>query len=262
MYLSGAAAIVRRDISVFLTYRAQVVSIAVSTLTSVALFYYISRLVNVTEFTPSEYFAFAVVGLAISNTLATSFELSSSVRGELLTGTLERLVVSPFGIIASVVSMVLFPMLLAFGIAAATLALGVIFGISLQWSTAVLTIPVMLLGSLSFIAVGLLFAALTVVFKQGAVGVGLAATAIGLVSGVYFPVTLLPQWLEWISYAQPFTPALDLTRHVLVGTPLRGGPWTEVAKLVGFAVVLLPLAVLALKRAVGRARRTGTITEY
>jgi hypothetical protein len=60
---------------------------------------------------------------------------------------------------------------------------------------------------------------------------------------------------------QPFTPAVDLLRNLLVGTPLRDSPGVELAKLVGFTVVTLPLSLLLLRAAVQRGRRRGTIIE-
>jgi hypothetical protein len=61
---------------------------------------------------------------------------------------------------------------------------------------------------------------------------------------------------------QPFTPALELLRNLLVGTPMTQSRWSAVAKLVGFAVVLFPFAVLALKACLRYAQKKGTVTEY
>ena len=48
---------------------------------------------------------------------------------------------------------------------------------------------------------------------------------------------------------QPFTPAVELLRHYLVGTPMEDPAWVNVAKLVGFAVVLVPPSHVARGRA-------------
>ena len=88
------------------------------------------------------------------------------------------------------------------------------------------------------------------------------SAGIALVSGLYFPIVLLPEWIQWVADVQPFTPAVDLLRHLLVGLPLREPAWTSILKLVGFAIVLLPLAAWAVSCAIRRARRTGTIIEY
>jgi ABC-2 type transport system permease protein len=87
-------------------------------------------------------------------------------------------------------------------------------------------------------------------------------TALAFLGGFFFPVRLLPDWIEWTSDVQPFTPALDLLRHLLVDTPLRDPAWESLVKIAGFAALLLPLAALALHRAIVVCRRRGTLIEY
>jgi ABC-2 type transport system permease protein len=110
-------------------------------------------------------------------------------------------------------------------------------------------------------AIALLFAAMVVRYKQ-APGAAYVLAAISLVAGFYFPPSLLPWWLGWASEVQPFTPAVDLLRHLLVGQPLRDSAWAEVGKLVGFTAALLPLGLAGLWWAVEGGRRLGTLTEY
>jgi ABC-2 type transport system permease protein len=85
---------------------------------------------------------------------------------------------------------------------------------------------------------------------------------ITLIAGLYFPISLLPASIRWLSDVQPFTPATDLLRHVMI----RGAPpidvWSDLAKLVGFTAVLLPVSVWVLGRALEYGRRRGTLVEY
>jgi ABC-2 type transport system permease protein len=99
-------------------------------------------------------------------------------------------------------------------------------------------------------------------FKQAGSAAAFVATCLSLLAGAFFPVTLLPDWLEWMSEVQPLTPTLDLLRRVLVGNPLDSSAWVDVLKLMGFAVVLLPVAVMVLRRSIASSQRRGTITEY
>ena len=109
---------------------------------------------------------------------------------------------------------------------------------------------------------GKLIAGSVILVKQAGAAAGFVVTAIALVGGFLFPVYLLPAWIKWMSEVQPFTPALDLLRHLLVDTPLAGSPWTTVAKLVGFAALLLPVSLVTLHRFIRLAQRRGTIIEY
>jgi ABC-2 type transport system permease protein len=87
-------------------------------------------------------------------------------------------------------------------------------------------------------------------------------TVVALVSGMYFPIALLPGWLQWVSEIQPFTPTVELMRWVLIGFPMTGSPAIALAKLIGFIVVGMPIALMALAKAGRYGRKRGTIIEY
>ena len=154
-------------------------------------------------------------------------------------------------------------MVYSFVLSVFTLFLGiVVFGLQLHWSTVPLAVPVMLLVLMSFLPFGVLFAALTVVVKQGSVGTSWVIALLSIVGGLYFPVSLLPGWLQTIAKLQPFTAATDLLRHLLVNSSLGQSPQTSLLKLVGFAAVLLPLSIWVLQRSIRFGQQRGTIIEY
>jgi ABC-2 type transport system permease protein len=257
-------AVLRRDLHVYLSYRTRLISQVLTALFSLTLFYYVSRLVHVTGFgSHNAYFGFVVVGISLISVLYSSFSIPELVRQELIAGTFDRLLLSPFGAIRSVIAMSLFPMAFALLISTLTLTLGcVIFGLQLHWATVALAVPVMFLVLGSFLPFGILFASLTVVIKQGNVGTSWVIALLSIVGGLYFPVSLLPGWLQTIARLQPFTAATDLLRHLLVNSSLGESPQTALLKLIGFAVVLLPGSILVLSRAIRFGQRRGTIIEY
>ncbi len=261
--LRAGTAIFQRDLRIFLSYRAMAFSQAFSAVFSVALFYYISRLLKISQFeSPDDYFAFVVVGLVILAVLQSTLVLSSALRAELLAGTFERVLLSPFGAVRAALAMMVFPIVQAIAIGAWTLFVAALaFGLPLHWSTLPAALPVALLAALSFSAIALFVAAVVIVFKQ-APGIGVVIAAVTLVSGFYFPTDLLPSWIGWTAQVQPFTPAVELLRHLLAGLPMADSGWTYLLRLVGFLVVLMPLAVWALARGIELAQRKGTIFEY
>jgi ABC-2 type transport system permease protein len=257
-------AVMRRDLHVYLSYRTRLVSQLLTAVFSLTLFYYVSRLVHVTGFgSHNAYFGFVVVGISLISIMYSCFSIPELVRQELVAGTFDRLLLSPFGAIRSVVAMTLFPVMYSFVIAGVTLGLGcIIFGLHLHWSTVPLSVPVMGLVLLAFLPFGVLFAALTVVVKQGSVGTSWVIALLSIVGGLYFPVTLLPGWLQTISKLQPFTAATDILRHLLVNSALGESTETSLLKLLGFAAVLLPASLFILSRAVRFGQKRGTIIEY
>jgi ABC-2 type transport system permease protein len=264
-YASGAMAILKRDALLFASYRFRFASQLLSLVFSLTLFYYVSRLVHVGSFrSPDAYFAYVVIGLVVLETMsATLVIMPLSLRQELVAGTWERLVLSPFGPIASVAFMTIFPFLSAVLLGTVTMGLAaLLFGMHVQWPTALLAMPVAAIGGLAFVPFAFVIAAAVLAVKQAGVGAGFIVTGLSLVGGFFFPVSLLPDWIGWAADVQPFTPALDLTRHLLIGTPLHGGAWGELARVAAFACVLLPVSLWVLGLSIRFGRRRGTLMEY
>ncbi len=257
-------AVVRRDFHLFLSYRTRLLTQIASALFSLTLFYYVSRLVRVRGFgSPDDYYAFVVVGLSLLSLIYACFLTPGLVRQELVAGTLDRLILSPFGVVRSLIAGSLFPLAYAFSTAVISLGLAcAIFGLHLDWSTVPLSIPVIALALLAFAPFGLLFAAVTIVVKQDNVGTSWVIAILSLIGGLYFPVYLLPHWVQVIGRLQPFTPATSLVRHLLVGSPLTGSAAGSLLRLAGFAAVLLPTSIVVLAAAVRVGQRRGTIIEY
>jgi ABC-2 type transport system permease protein len=263
-YTSAAGAVLRRDLQLYLSYPARFPMRVLTAVFSLALFHYISQLVAVERFSdPEDYFAFVVVGLVILEVLQATLGVAGALRQELLTGNFERVVLSPFGPVPAIAAMALLPLLLAFVLALVMLGAGALFfDLPVRWSQAPLALPVALLGSAAFAALGLLFAAVVVVFKQATSAATFFVALVSLFSGVYFPVALLPGWAESVSGVEPFRPTVDLLRHLLLDTPMSGSMGAALARLGAFVVVLAPLSVLALRVAIRHTQRSGTIAEY
>lgn len=266
-HFDAAMGVLRRDFALFASYRMRFITTAFSTLVSLTLFYYVSRLVaseRVGARTAEEYYGFVVVGIVVFGVLTSTLSLPlATLRAELLAGTFERMVLSPFGAVRCIASLMVFPVLLALVTAVVALLFSrIVFGLDVRWPETLLALPIGVLGAIAFAPFGLVMAAAVVLFKQTNAGATFIVTGVTLLAGIYFPVSLLPGWISWASEVQPFTPAVDLLRNVIVGTPLRESTALSLVKLVGFPCVMLPASLMVLSAAVRQSRRRGTIIEY
>lgn len=264
-YLAGALAIVRRDVQIFLSYRTAFITQLLGAFFSLTLFYYLSRMVQVRQFDSADaYYAFAVVGLIVLQLLNSTMQgPPGSLRSEMVAGTFERIVLSPLGPVRAMAAMLVFPFVSALVMGVAMLVFAsAVFNLHVRWETVSLVVPAGVLGALSFAPFGLLLMAMVLVIKQSATGTTWIIAGISLISGLYFPVTLLPDWIQWASHVQPFTAAADVLRNVLVGTPLPDPLWLDLTKLIVFPLMLIPLASAAVNAAVRYGQRRGTIIEY
>lgn len=261
-WLLAFAAIARRDLQLLASYRSSYIARPLGAVFTLALFYFVSRLLQVSRFeSPDEYFSFVAVGIVILGLVTSSLLAPARVREELVAGTYERLELSPTGGTAAVVAMLLAPFAYAAALSVFTLLVAcTVFGVELQWTTVPLAVPIGILGALAFAPFALVFAAITLAFKQ-APGQGALIPALTLVSGLYFPVDLLPGSLRWLSEVQPLTPTVDAMRYVLVGLDPPYSVAEAALRLAGFAIAGLPLALAALSVAHRYGRRRGTLLE-
>ncbi|MGH9031327.1 MAG: ABC transporter permease [Acidimicrobiia bacterium] len=264
-YLGAAAAVVRRDVRTAFTYRTGLVTQLLGGFFSLTLFFYVSRLIRVSTFaSPDAYYAFVVVGLLILQIVNSVLQSPPArLRQEMVAGTLERLVISPFGATGALAASLVFPVVNALVLGLAMLgSAALVFDLSVRWSTAALAVPVALLGALAFAPFGLLLMAVVLVMKQATAGATWIIAGLSLIAGLYFPVELLPDWIGWASAVQPFTPTVDLLRNVLVGTPLPEPAWQALAGIVAFIAILVPASLLAVRLSLRIGCRRGTLTEY
>jgi ABC-type multidrug transport system permease subunit len=264
LWLDAMWGIFRRDAILFVSYRTQVVAQFLGPLFSITLFYYISHLLTArTIHSPGGYFGFVVVGLVIVQILTISIGVMPvTVRQELVSGTIERFLVSAHGPINGILGTMLFPLVNAFfsGIMMLTIA-AVVFGLPLA-TGALLAIPVALLGTLAFMPFAFVLVALVMAFKQASSATQFIVAGVAIVGGLYFPTSVLPAWIRWTSDVQPFTPATDLLRHLLVGAQLVHPAVIELLKLIAFVAALLPAGIMLLRSSIRYGQRTGTVAEY
>ncbi len=107
---------------------------------------------------------------------------------------------------------------------------------------------------------GLASAGVVLVSKEGEPVSWAFGTLSALAGGVYFPVDLLPSWLEPVSRALPTTHVLAVVRSTVSdGARASGSPMLVLA-LSAFAAAAC--GALVLRWGLSRARRLGTLGEY
>ncbi|MEU0686291.1 ABC transporter permease [Streptomyces uncialis] len=79
--------------------------------------------------------------------------------------------------------------------------------------------------ALTWVAVGLGLAAPT---PEGASNYGLPLMMLPLLSSAFVPVDAMPGWFRWFAEYQPFTPAIETLRGLLLGSPIGHNGWLTV----------------------------------
>lgn len=128
-------------------------------------------------------------------------------------------------------------------------------------SSGILPAAVTLLSFIPFVwGLGILYAASTMTFKVG--GAGFIVSILTMTSGAYFPLEVLPGWLEALAEVNPMTLAIEAMRDTLLGS----GGWSQVGEallvLLPASCITLALGIVAFRAAVRRERRRGTLGLY
>ncbi len=131
---------------------------------------------------------------------------------------------------------------------------------------------VLLVASLSFIGLGMLATILPIISTENGVqGVHILQGFLLLISGIYYPVEVLPSWLRIISYLSPVTYTLSALRKMLgltmennsfvlnKGLPLSS-IYEELAILTLLGIVMLPLGLKIFNMAVIYAKERGLLS--
>jgi ABC-2 type transport system permease protein len=267
--MSVATAFLKRDFSLALSYRLSFILQVFGIFFSVASFYFLSRLfgsalVPQLEQYGGDYFSFVLIGLAFTGYLGLSLSnFSGSIREGQMTGTLEIMLLSPTRLSSILLSSSLWSYLLTTVNVVVYLIVGaLVFGFSMSHANFLTAFVVLILSIASFSGIGILSAAVVLVVKKGDPIAWIFGGVSTLLAGVYYPISVLPDWLTPLSHILPMTYALDAMRLAM----LRGYSIYEVRydilALLGFTVVLTPLAFFAFRKALKQAKREGSLIQY
>jgi ABC-2 type transport system permease protein len=203
-----------------------------------------------------------LIGAVIWAYLGIIFEiLTETVAWERWEGTIEYTFMAPLSRSVHLIGMGLFAV--AYGIVRASLLFGVVaafFGLHMPDANFGTALVLLAVASISFIGIGMMTAVLPLISPEKGTQLGFIAQGLMLVvSGVYYPVSVLPEWMQWISRISPATYALRGIRHaILEGAPLSA-VWTELWALLVIGVVSIPLGLWVFRRGEVYAKRHGKL---
>lgn len=117
-----------------------------------------------------------------------------------------------------------------------TAILFVIFTLGIGLHPHVLLVPPLLfLIGMTFASIGLIINALARGYDFFTYYFTLVLTPMVFLSGVYYPVTQLPEWLQIFAKILPLGAAVNLIRPLILGG-WPGTPWTDIAILAAYCV--------------------------
>ena len=119
---------------------------------------------------------------------------------------------------------------------------------------------VLVVASISFIGIGMMMSVLPLISPEKGTQLGFVAQGTLLVvSGVYYPVSVLPEWMQWIAKISPATYALDGIRKAILGGATLSALWSDLWPLLLIGAVSIPLGLWVFQRGETYAKRHGKL---
>ena len=205
---------------------------------------------------------YLLIGTLVWRYLSTIFYWITNLIGvERWEGTIEYTLMAPIHRITHMAGQTLFSvgysMFLTVIILAAT---ALMFKIDLTNANLAGGALVLLAGSLSFIGIGVMASVMPLLFpERGEQMTHVFIALVLLVSGVYYPISVLPQALQKIAIFSPATYVLDGVRKALLqGTPTPQ-LWADIWPALVMGLALIPAGMWVFQQAERYAKHTGKL---
>jgi ABC-2 type transport system permease protein len=206
------------------------------------------------------------IGVLLWSFLSVLFnEISMSIAFERWEGTLEYTFMAPVPRVIHLMGVSLFAICYSlFRVVCVLAGLMLMIRLPFHWSHLPGLLIVLAVSSVAFVGLGLIAAVLPVMSpERGAEATNILQGVLLLVSGVYYPVSVLPHWIQPLAWVSQATYALRASRQLM---GLEGsGPATfaaiapDLLRLLLLGVILVPLGLWVFGRAEKWAKRNGKL---
>jgi ABC-2 type transport system permease protein len=258
--LVGLYGVVERNLYLTRRYLLWDLAFLVWTIANTLTIVFIARGVGVSPAEQNQLEMQLLVGGVIWAYLGIIFEIvTETVAWERWEGTIEYTFMAPLSRPVHLIGMGLYSVMYGLVRAAAVFVAVVAFiGIHVPNANYPAAIALLAIASVSFIGVGMMTAVLPLISPEKGTQLGFVAQGLMLVvSGVYYPVSVLPDWMQWISKISPATYALRGCRASIIdGVGLQ---WADVWPLLLIGVVSIPLGLVVFGSGERYAKRNGKL---
>ena len=205
---------------------------------------------------------YLVVGTLVWRYLSLIFYWITDVIGmERWEGTIEYTLMAPVHRVTHMAGQTFFALIYSLIFSSIILAVTVVlFDIDLSDANMFGGTLMLIVGSLSFVGIGIMGSILPLLFpERGSQMTHVIIAVLLLISGVYYPISVLPEFLQKLAVLSPATYVLDGTRLALLeGTP-TSELWPFIWPTLIMGLLAIPIGLRVFGMAERYAKRTGKL---
>ncbi len=203
-----------------------------------------------------------LIGAVIWSYLGIVFEtITETVAWERWEGTIEYTFMAPLSRTVHLLGMGAFAVLYGVLRTAALFAVvALFFGLAFPDANFAAALVLLAVASVSFVGVGMITAILPLISPEKGAQLGFIAQGMLLVvSGVYYPVEVMPGWMQAIATVSPATYALHGIRATVLDGAGLGEVWGDLWPLALLGVIAIPLGLAVFRAGERYAKRNGKL---
>ncbi len=261
-----------RDLKVWWTYKFWL-TLDIAGMILFVVTYYLFSLITTSQqiqeagYMVGGYFTFALIGIAFQQYVHFAVQsINESIRDEQWNGTMETILSTATDFKIFLLGEVCFSFIVSSALLLMSLFVGVMLGAKLYVTSAsilsVIVLTILLIAS--HMDIGILSTGVIMKIKQGNPVTWAFSWLSQLVSGVFYPLKLLPWYLEWIGRIFPLTYSLDGIRLCLQSGKDLTSPEIlgNIISLLIFIIIATPISIYIFKKGYDAARRDGSLGQY
>jgi len=209
-----------------------------------------------------EFTTYLLIGAMLWSYLSMLFDiLAETVSWERWEGTIEYTFMSPASRATHLIGTSIYAVI--YGIIRTAIMLGVIslfFDLDLSGANYAAALVVMAVGSVSLVGFGMMASVMPLLSPEKGEQVAfIFASILLLISGVYYPVDVLPEWMQTLATFSPVTYALEGVRGALIDGEGVAELWDSIWPLLIMGVVFVPIGLWVFELGERFAKRTGRL---
>jgi len=120
----------------------------------------------------------------------------------------------------------------------------------------------LLIGLIPLFGIGFLFAGFVIKFKEPYVFTQIVNLIFGALTGTYYPVTILPYWVQFLSRALPQTYVISNMRQIVLANQTLVSLYGSIFILLALALVYPTIGYAVFKKLERNASVTGELSKY
>lgn len=269
MSLFKVISFIKKDFIIESTYKLNFILTFFNSTFPVISIFFIGKLVENTESLSlakygGDYFPFALIGIAVTRFFQLAIDtFSGNIKRAQMAGCLEAIlssqtepktivIMSSFYSFLSAGIQLIFMFLIGF----------LLFGFNLSNANIPAAILSIIVSMPTFISLGIFSAAGTIIFKQGEPIGWLFGVLSALLGGAMFPISIMPNWLQYTSHIFPITYTLDALRLSTLRNYSIIMLNEQLLALGIMSIILFPLSLKFFEWAVERGKKDGSLMHY